>query len=237
MKKLALIPARGGSKRLPGKNYKILGDKPLVAYPIEAAINSGCFDKIVLSTDSDEIAEIGGKYPEVSVEKRDEELASDSATIRQVALDLMERYDINNEHYDIITIMLPTAPFVKSGDIVKGLDLISSEDDLSGVISITEFDFPPQKGSILSENNLLHPVWPNSPFFTGKTRTQDQYQIYHENGCFFICKWKSLLTNKSYYIGKVKAYVMPRIQSVDIDNEIDFIYAQFLIDNGFFTPE
>lgn len=237
MKKLALIPARGGSKRLPGKNRRLLGGKPLVAYPIEAATRSGCFDKIVVSTDSDQIAEIANKYSGVVVDERPEELATDTATIRDVALELMQRYETNSEPYDVIAIMLPTAPFVASKDIRRGMKFLSDNEDVNSVISVMEYDFPPQKGSIIDPNGLLHPVWPNSPFYTGNTRTQDQFPVYHENGCFFICRWKNLIRDKSYYIGKVKAYTMPKKGYVDIDTEIDFMYAQFLIEKGIYKPD
>lgn len=230
LKKLALIPARGGSKRLPGKNVRLLGSKPLVSYTIESAIKSGCFEKIVLSTDSQEIRRIGESYKKVVVDERPEELATDSATIRQVALDLMERYEEAGEVYDVMTVLVPTCPFRNAADIENGLKLLLP--DIDSVISVSPYTFPPQKGVIVDSNNLLHPVWPNSPLFSGQTRTQDQFPIYHENGVFFTCRWSSLLKNRSYYIGKVNAYIMMNKMCVDVDDENDFEYAQFLIDSG-----
>ena len=181
LKNLALIPARGGSKRLPGKNIRVLGGRPLVSHTIEAAINCKCFDKIVLSTDSKEIVEVGTRYNEVVIDRRPQELATDSATVCEVALELLERYEKANKGYGLITILLPTCPFRNLSDIVKGFDCLSS--DVDSVISVSQYDFPPQKGLILDSNELLHPVWPNSPLFRGKTRSQDQFPVYHENAC------------------------------------------------------
>ncbi len=228
LKNLALIPARGDSKRLPGKNWRVLGDKPLVSHTIESAIESNCFDKIILSTDNDKIAEIGKKYPDITIDSRSDELASDTATVREVALDLMKRYEESGESYDTLTLLLPTALFRKSQDLINGFSLLTLNEDIDTVISVTPYDFPPQKGVVVDSDGTVCPVWPDSPLISGKTRTQDQQYIYHENGIFFICRWKSFIKNKSYYIGKTKAYIIQ--DTVDVDTESDFRYAQFLID-------
>lgn len=228
LKHLALIPAREGSKRLPGKNWKILGNKPLISYAIESAVESRCFDKIVISTDSREIKDICSRYSEISTDLRPADLASDSATIRDVALELMERHEKLKEVFDTITLLLPTALFRNPQDVKNGLSLLTSETDLNTVISVSPYDFPPQKGVLMDPDGTVHPVWPDSPLISGKTRTQDQEKIYHENGIFFICRWKSFFKNKSFYIGKTKAYIVQ--DTVDIDTEDDFRYAQLLID-------
>jgi len=226
MKKLAIIPARGGSKRLKKKNVLPLGGKPLVAYTIEAAQKSNIFDKILLSTDDTEIANVGHSLG-IEVYKRSDEYASDTATVLEALLELMETLEKKGEKYDIICQMLATCPFRKPEHIKEGMELLDKETD--SVVSITTYDFPLPK-SLKKNGDFITPAWPNSPFLTGKTRTQDQEIFYHDNGAFFISWWDSMIKHRNFFKGTIKGYIMHPLNTVDIDNELDLAKAQMLID-------
>jgi len=229
MKNLALIPARGGSKRLPGKNMRLLAGRPLVGHTLDAAVRCGLFDRIVLSTDSDEIMGVGRAYPEVVIERRPEGLATDTATVHEVAARLMRDYEARGEVYDTINLLLPTCPLRRGRDMAKGLDLLAGEPDVDFVVSVTRYDFPPQKGVMLHADGTAWPAWPNSPLLDGRTRTQDQRPLYHENGAFFICRWSSLARHVHIYRGRVKALVTSAVPDVDIDEEQDLDWAEYVM--------
>lgn len=227
---LAIIPARGGSKRLPGKNLAELCGKPLIGYTIEAAINSGCFNRILLSSDDDNILAIGEKYHEVTPEKRDDRLATDQATVLELTLEISRRSELSSE-FDIISLLLPTCPFREAWHIRKGFDLLNR--DVDGVVSLTKYDFPPKLSVSVDElNGLIKPVFSPSPLITGRTRTQDQESIYRPNGAFYLQWWQSFLENRNFFKGNIRGYVMTRLSSVDIDDATDLEYARFLLENN-----
>ncbi len=223
-KKLAIIPARGGSQTIPKKNFTIIGNQTLVGHGINTAKKTKIFDKIVLSTDDDEIAEIGEKM-KIEVYKRPQKYASNTATVLQALLELMKTFEKQGRKYDIICQMLPTCPFKKPGHIIDGFKMLDKKTD--SVIAISEYDFPITK-SLVRKNSLIKPYWKNSPFLTGKTRTQDQQIFYHDNGAFYITWWKSLKKNKNFYKGKVKGFVVPQINAIDVDGKFDLLKARLL---------
>ncbi|WP_330205269.1 acylneuraminate cytidylyltransferase family protein [Cyanobacterium sp. Dongsha4] len=229
IKSLAIIPARGGSKRLPKKNIQLLNNKPLVSYTIEAAIKSNCFDEILLSSDDSEILALADDYNEISPHKRPERLSGDKIKVLELVCEIAENQEYQQK-YDVIALLLPTAPFRQARDIQAGFENLTSEID--SVVSITPYEFPPQLSVTLEEDNFIKPVFEPCPLMTGNTRSQDQTPIYRPNGGFYISWWKSFLVNRNYWRGKVKGHVMSRIASIDIDTQDDLDYAQFLLDNG-----
>lgn len=226
---LAIIPARGGSKRLPGKNIKPLKGKPLISYTIEAAIKSNCFAKIILSSDSEEILQVGRQYEEVDAEVRPSQLAGDKVKALELVCEIADRPELQ-ENYDVIALLLPTAPFRQAKDIQAGFAQLTP--DIDSVVSLTTYEFPPQLSVTLEENQLIQPVFNPCPLITGNTRSQDQAVIYRPNGGFYISWWKSFLVNQNFWKGKVKGYPMPRLASVDIDDITDLQYAEFLLEQG-----
>ncbi|MEA2112488.1 MAG: acylneuraminate cytidylyltransferase family protein [Patescibacteria group bacterium] len=225
MKKLAIIPARGGSKRLKNKNRLLLSGKPLVVYTIESAIKSKLFDKIILSTDDEKIAKIG-KDLGISIYYRPKKYASDTATVIQALVELMETFEKNGEKYDVVCQMLPTCPFRDFEDIKKGIQLLDKKTD--SVISISTYNFPLPK-SLSKKGDFIKPYWPNSPFLTGKTRTQDQQIFYHDNGAFYISWWESIKKYKTFYKGEIKGYEINHLKTIDIDNKLDFEMAEIIL--------
>lgn len=226
MKNLVIIPARGGSKRLPGKNTKKIGGKTLVQRTIEAARDSKCFTEMMLTTDSDEIIQQCQMYSGLQVHSRSEVLAGDKATVLQVVLDIMDSLEKTNKLFDTITVLLPTVPFRKSEHIIEGFSKLDDKSD--GVLSVKEYDFSWHLSMGFDEDEFISPYLENSPLTTGKTRTQDQQKLYHPNGIFYIFKWDALKENKSFFKGKLKAVVIDKFHSWDIDELEDFESAQYI---------
>lgn len=228
MSGLAIVPARGGSKRLLKKNIQPLNDKPLVSFTIEAALKSQCFETVLLSSNDENILSIGRQYDGVSIEKRPERLSGDRVTVLELIKEIAERPEMS-ERYDFIALLLPTCPFRQASDIQAGLEQLTP--DIDSVVSLTQYEFPPQLSvSLTEEGKLIEPVFDPCPLITGNTRSQDQKTIYRPNGGFYISWWTSFQVNQNFWKGKVRGYVMPRINSVDIDDKTDLMYAQFLLD-------
>lgn len=231
-KKIAIIPARGGSKRLPHKNLKEIGDKPLICHTIEAVIETKLFDKIILSSDSKDILQQGEAYPELTLEDRTIELSHDKSKVIELVYSIIRRDSIHSL-YDIVGLFLPTCPFRRSQHIKEGIALLH-KDDLS-VVSIAEMNDPIQLSLTLDQDNLINPeaYLQPSPLVTGQTRSQDFKTNYRVNGGFYIGWIKKLLLKENFFQGQVKGYIMPQLNSIDIDYPIDAEWANFLIKNNY----
>ncbi|MES0488489.1 MAG: acylneuraminate cytidylyltransferase family protein [Leptospirales bacterium] len=224
MKALAIVPARGGSKRLPKKNLRHLGGKPLVCHTLDAVQESEKFAKVILSSDDSDLLALAENYEIVIPEKREERLSGDKVTVLTLINEIAARPDIKDE-FDVISLLLPTCPFRNASHIQGGMDLLDK--DVDGVISVTEYEFPPQLGITL-DNNIIKPVFEPCPLITGNTRSQDQDVIYRPNGGFYIQWMEKFLINQNFWKGKVKGYAMGRMDSLDIDTELDLEYAEFV---------
>lgn len=219
---IAIIPARGGSKRLPGKNIKLLGGKPLISYSIEAALKAKSISAVMVSSDSEKILDIASSYNEVIIHQREKTLATDTAT----ALELVEDIFLSlNDKYNFLTLMLPTCPFRNSQHLDEGFSLIKDSDD--GVVSVTSYEFPISLNVPINDNYI--DLSENSPLITGNTRSQNHNPSYRPNGGFYISKWSSFDKYRNFWKGDVKYYLMNRIHSIDIDDQIDLDIANMII--------
>lgn len=225
MKSLAIIPARGGSKRLPKKNLQILGGKPLIAHTLDTVEQSQCFTKALLSSDDPDILVMADNYDMVEAVARPEALSGDQVTALTLVNCIVAEPEIS-DNYDVIALLLPTAPFRKAQHLRDALKMLTKEID--GVVSLTQYEFPPQL-SVTLENDFIAPVFDPCPLITGNTRSQDQSVIYRPNGAFYIQWMEKFLINKNFWKGRVKGYVMDRIDSVDIDDISDLEYAEYLL--------
>lgn len=224
---LAVVPARGGSKRLPRKNVRKLCGKPLVAYTLEAAIESGCFDKIMLNSDDEEILSIAREYAEIDIEQRPARLAQDTTKVLELICELADREDIKDQ-FDVIALLLPTCPFRRAIHIQEGFEQLTS--DVDSIVSLTTYEFPPQLSIFKDDQTgMLSPVFDPCPLITGDTRSQDQKPIFRPNGGFYMSWINKFVNNRNYFKGKVKGYAMERLSSVDLDEITDFEYAEFLL--------
>ena len=224
MKKLCIIPARGGSKRLPRKNIKLLNGKPLIFYTIDAVIKSKVFDKIIFTSDDDEIlnkVKLNYSLDNLSVVKRPNHLASDTSKVIDTVMYFLD------EEYDQTWLTLPTSPMKISQDFIDALTLLNKEDD--AVISYTEMEFPPTLGLVIKNNNIIEDYDQTKPWQKGNSRSQDHPIVYRPNGAIYGAWTSKLKRNKNYYIGQIKGYFMPRNRSIDIDTQFEFDLAEFML--------
>lgn len=215
---LAIIPARGGSKRLPRKNLLDLCGKPLIAWSIEAALKSKYISKVIVSSDDEEILNIAKEYKADFI-KRPDELASDTAT----TFDALKHTLENVEKYDYVVLLQPTSPLRSEKHIDEAIELLK-EKNADAIISVCEVEHSPLWSNTLDENLDM------SDFLREEVlnkRSQDLPKYYRLNGAIYICKTEKLLENKGFFVKEnIYAYKMDKKNSVDIDEEIDFIIAR-----------
>lgn len=224
---IAIIPARGGSKGLPGKNIKLLNGIPLIAYTIKAAINAKAVTRVIVSTDSEEIADVSGKFGAEVPFMRPDHLASDtSAAIDTYLYTIQELERTENISINEIMILLPTSPLRTAEDINKAVELFKGK-NADSVISYTEEHHPISWHKYLNDQLKFEDIFPPNI----KNR-QELKTSYYPNGSIYIFK-KTILVQGIYYSENSYAHLMPRNRSVDIDSMEDFEYAEFLIKKGY----
>lgn len=220
MKRLVIVPARMGSKRLARKNLIELGGKPLIEYTIGIALR--CFDKVIVSSESDDLLNSLVLSPELDAIKRPEYLSTDESKVIETVK--YHFYQNNTGNFDQIWLCLPTCPLRSESDIYNGQRSLTAQID--GVVSITDFEFPPNLGLIEDKYGLLEGYSKDHPFANGNSRSQDQPKVYRPNGAFYGMWWESFKKLENFYRGQIKGVYMPRIRSIDIDEEIDLILAE-----------
>lgn len=219
---LAIIPARGGSKRIRLKNIKSLNGKPLIYYTIKSALDCPLLDKIIVSTDNKKIAHISEKYG-VFVMPRNKELARDKTPMARVLIDCCQQLSKND--YNYIVLLQPTSPLRTDKHIAEAIKLIVKKkgDSLN---SFCLAETPPNLMAKISKNNTVAFLDKKSIVAGLEDKHQEQYYI--ENGAIFIVKKQFLLKEKSLYGKKHFAYIMDRKSSIDIDELMDFKIAEAL---------
>lgn len=219
MKNIAIITARGGSKRIPKKNIKEFCGKPIIAYSIEAALNSGIFDEVMVSTDSQEIAEIAIKYGAKVPFMRSEATSNDFATTRDVLEEVLSEYKKRGEQFDFMCCIYPTAPFVTSTKLKKAVEMLC-DSDADWLMPVVAYSFPPQRAMVIRESNLVYqyPEYRN-------TRSQDLEQVYHDCGQFYVYRTNVFVGDKEG-TGKLLPFEMPEEETQDIDNMSDWVLAE-----------
>lgn len=224
MKNLAIIPARSGSKGLPDKNIKMLGDKPLLAYSVEAAQKSGMFDEIMVSTDSEEYARIAKESGASVPFLRSAEMSGDKAGSWDTVREVLENYKKLGKEFDTVCLLQPTSPLRTSEDIIGAYDLFEKKAAVA-VVSVCEMEHSPLWSNTLPKDGSL------GNFIRNKSgnRRQDIETYYRLNGAVYIVYVSELLKSTDLFREGSFAYVMPTERSVDIDTERDFEYAQFLL--------
>ena len=221
---LAIIPARGGSKRLARKNILELNSKPLIAWTIEASLKSKYISKTIVTSDDKEILEISKKFGAETI-IRPEELANDTST----TFDSIKHVIDNLESYDYIILLQPTSPLRTTKHVNEAIELLESK-NADAIISVCEMEHSPLWSNVLKDNlsmkNFLNTDIINK-------RSQDLEKYYRLNGAIYICEVKKLLENNSFFLkDNIYAYIMDKNISIDIDEEIDFIIADVLMKKG-----
>jgi len=217
-KKIAIITARSGSKGLPNKNILMLLNKPLIAYTIEAAIKSKCFERVIVSTDSLEYKEISEKYG-AEVILRDESLASDTATSFMVVEDIIKKTE--DVDYDYFVLLQPTSPFRTENHIRESVELFENNSKkVDFLVSVCKSDKSSSVIKVIEEDLLLK----NYDLDYSNYRRQNGVE-YVPNGAIFIGKTKEYLKNRHFFGNKSIAYIMSKKDSIDIDDKLDFELA------------
>lgn len=220
MANIAIIPARGGSTRVPRKNIRDFCGKPVIYYSIKAALESGIFDEVMVSTDDEEIAQIalecGAKVPFMRSAKN-----SDSyATTRAVLIEVLEEYEKRGQTFETMACIYPCAIFVTAEKLRNAYKMMRETPDANAVTPVVAFSSPPQRAMVVKDGFLTYayPQYIN-------TRTQDLETIYHDCGQFYFWDVDAYVNNTSG-IWNTVPYVMPEEETQDVDNESDFRIAE-----------
>jgi N-acylneuraminate cytidylyltransferase len=220
MKRLAIITARGGSKRIPRKNIKEFCGKPIIAYSIQAALESGVFDEVMVSTDDKEIAEVAMSYGAKVPFYRSEATSNDFATTNDVLLEVLAEYEKRGEKFDAFCCMYPTAPFLKAERLQAAMEMLENT-DADKVYPVVAFSFPPQRAVVMREDKLVF-QYPEYMY----ARSQDLEKQYHDAGQFYCFKTASFFENESFWTGKILPLELSELEVQDIDNQTDWEIAE-----------
>lgn len=221
---VCLIPARGGSKRIPRKNILDLAGKPLIAYTIDVALESGLFSDVILTTDDQEIAEVA-KARGAAIDWRPEELSGDMVKFVEVVEEFLLRPE--NSDIETITGMLPTCPLRTVEDIRAAYALYESHQKEAFVLSVVAYDFPPQLAMTLGDGGRVTMREPN--VYKETTRSQSIEKTYHPNGAIYIASSQNFIKEKTFFADPQFAYEMSPINSFDIDYPYQFEIAEVMM--------
>ncbi len=224
MRNLAIITARSGSKGLPGKNIKLLNGKPLMAYSIEAALKSGEFNTVMVSTDSGEYGKIAEKYGAEVPFLRSERTSSDSASSWDAVEEVLKYYEGMGQSFDTFCLLQPTSPLRDDNDIVEAYKIYRNKNAIA-VLSFTELDHPLEwcgqidnslsiDGFLKRENDL---------------QRQRMTKSYRPNGAIYIVSVQEFRKDRFLYRSGAYAYIMPQEKSVDIDTDFDLRLVEFIM--------
>lgn len=231
MRKIAIITARGGSKRIPRKNIKPFLGKPILAYSIEAAAGSGLFDEIMVSTDDAEIAEIAERHGAKVPFMRSPETANDFATTNDVLLEVLAEYEKRGQRFDVGCCIYPTAPFVTAEKLRKAMEMLLNS-DADTLIPVVAFSYPPQRAMIVKDGRLVfeYPEYMDS-------RSQDLTPHYHDVGQFYCFRVEAYKRNRKLMLGNILPFEIPETQVQDIDSQTDWEIAEIKYRLGQNVPE
>jgi len=222
---LAVIPARGGSKRIPRKNIKMFHGQPMIAWSIQAAIESGCFDEVWVSTDDEEIAEVAQVYGAKVPFLRPAHLSDDFATTADVMSHAVEEFGkINHTLPDYICCLYATAPFVTKADLMQGLEKIKNNSNLNYVFSATTYPFPIQRAIKLNAHDTVEMFSPQ--YFN--VRSQDLEEAWHDAGQFYWGTAEAWLNKAMIFAFQSSVVELPRFRVQDIDTQEDWDRAEWL---------
>ena len=218
-KKLAMITARGGSKRIPGKNIKEFCGKPILFYSIEAALEAGIFDEVMVSTDNEMIAEkavqAGAKVPFF----RSAKTSDDFATTDEVIWEVLQEYKVRDIFFDSFCCIYPTAPFLTAERLREAMELLKRGDS---VMPVVPFSYPPQRGVFINEGGCIerkHPEYLN-------TRSQDLERLYHDAGQFYACRTEAFLKDRTTDVENLLPLILSEKEVQDIDTPQDWEMAE-----------
>lgn len=220
MSNLCIIPARGGSKRIPRKNIRPFLGKPIIAYSIEAALNSALFDEVMVSTDDAEIAEIALKYGAKVPFMRAEKTSNDYATTFDVIEEVLIKFKDTNKHYDVVCCIYACAPFVTSNKLTESYKIFETN-NYDSVFPVVPFGFPIQR-SLKFEEDKIKFFYPEFSL----ARSQDLEKSYHDAGQFYWMQTNKCLEQKKILTENSGSIIISEMEGQDIDNEVDWKLAE-----------
>ena len=220
MKRLCLIPARGGSKRIPRKNIRLFNGLPIIAYSIQAAREAQIFDDVMVSTDDDEIAEISLKYGASIPFRRSPEMSTDMAMTAPVAEEVIQRYRERGKDFEEVCILYPCAPFVTAVRLKQAFELLQRP-GAEAVLPVSRFSYPILR-SLKIENGQIEMNWPENY----NVRSQDLAPAFHDAGQYYALKTQALLEQKRLYTRVTLPLELSELEVQDIDNEDDWQLAE-----------
>lgn len=221
MGNLAIIPARGGSKRIPRKNIKNFLGKPIIAYSIEAALKSKLFDEVMVSTDDEEIAKIALKYGANIPFKRSQINADDHATTVDVILEVLEEYERKGDSFENACCIYPCAPFVSPDNLCKAFNLLNSK-AFETVFPVLSYSFPIQRAMRSDIEGRIKLIYPE--YLTA--RSQDLEKTFHDAGQFYFFKTQGLKSAKKLWTNNTGFIEINELHAQDIDNKTDWKLAE-----------
>ena len=217
MNAIAIITARGGSKRVPGKNIRDFCGKPILAYSVEAALNSGLFEEVMVSTDSGQIAEAARRYGAEVPFLRSAKTSGDYATTADVLSEVLRGYQTMGRRFDAFCCLYPTAPFVTPEKLRAAAEAFQSA-RADSLMSVTRFGYPPQRAVVL-RGGFLSWAYP-------EYEQADLEPLYHDCGQFYFCRTDAFLSRHSLVTERTVPFVLPETEVQDIDNESDWLIAE-----------
>jgi len=220
MHAIAIITARGGSKRIPGKNIKTFCDKPIICYSIEAALHSGLFEEVMVSTDSEEIAEVAREAGASVPFLRSEASSGDFATTDDVLREVLDEYKRLGRDFDYMACIYPTAPFITADRLHQALTTLI-ESGAAELMPVVAFSFPPQRGLIKNDNRVAYREPENA-----LKRSQDLDKIYHDCGQFYIYDVSKFIDDTINPDDDMTFIELDELEVQDIDNETDWRLAE-----------
>ncbi|MCI6020250.1 MAG: pseudaminic acid cytidylyltransferase [Clostridia bacterium] len=220
-RKIAIITARGGSKRIPKKNIKEFCGLPIIAYSIRTALGSGLFDEVMVSTDSEEIAETAKKFGANVPFMRSADNSDDYATTEDVILEVLQRYRELGTEYDYVCCIYPTAPFVTEAALAEAMAKMEKYEP-SVVIPLVQFSYPPQRCFVVDDRGYARFKYPQYV----RTRSQDLEKQYHDAGQFYIYNSDRLIAANGIIEDDFMPIIMPELLVQDIDTEDDWKIAE-----------
>jgi len=221
--RLAVIPARGGSKRIPRKNIRPFLGKPMIGWSIEVALKSGCFDRVIVSTDDEEIATVAREFGAETPFTRPGELADDQSGTTPVVQHAVQWAKKLDRSVDQVCCLYATAPFVRAEDIIKGLEQLESS-GADFAFSVTSFPFPVQRALRLKAGRV-HMFYPEH----FETRSQDLEEAWHDAGQFYWGKAEAWLEAPVIFSPRSTMVILPRHRVQDIDTEEDWLRAEWMM--------
>lgn len=218
-KKLAIITARGGSKRIPHKNIKEFCEKPIICYSIEAAFQSAVFDEIMVSTDDPEIADVARKAGASIPFFRSRETSGDYASTDDVIMEVLKEYEKMGLFFDSFCCIYPTAPFLTGKRLKDAMDLLDTADS---VMPVVPFSYPPQRGLIINDHGFVERQFPEY----ATARSQDLPGIYHDCGQFYACRTLAFMKAGTTDVERLVPLILSEMEVQDIDTPEDWEIAE-----------